>query len=343
MTTIDNGIVPTVRSRTVRRVAGSGAAALVLFALSGVGACTMGEGQGAKGAAELQPADFKFGPPDGMRGVRTERRRYEVAIVGTPLRNLEEEELTWNIGSKIQGDQYLVDQELAHVTLKHDGATVLDKDVEPGKVMAQLVIDKAGNLVDVKGLEETSKTRESLVGPNRKTAAERVFSTENLTALVANRYDETVGDVIGRPAKVGATWTTEGRPGSAVQSRTVSVQSIEPCGGATCARLQATYKMAPAAMISLANEVTRDYARWAGQAPSKIKAETAIYSMSGTLLTEPATMMNHEAALDESGKVFFAGPKQQMVEIDLTGKTEMSFDYTKPTASEAPLPETAAR
>jgi hypothetical protein len=336
MSIIDNGIVPAVRSRTARRFLGSGVAALILGAVLPLGACTMGEGsQGAKGAAEMQPADFTFAPPDGMRGVRTERRRYEVALVGTPLRNLREDELTWNIGSHTEGDHFLVDQELAHVTLKRDGATVLDKDVPQGAVKAELLIDKAGNLVDVRGLEGVPKAVASLVRPEDARAAEGMFSTQSLRALVATRYDETMGSIVGRPAKVGSTWQTEGRPGGAVQSRTVSVQSIEPCGGEMCARLQATYKMDPHAMITLANEVARDYARWAGQAPSKIQVQAAMYSKQGTLLTEPATLMNHQAALDESGKVLFTGSKRAM-EIDLTGKTEISFDYTLPAASNEP-------
>ena len=82
--------------------------------------------------------------------MRTDHRRYEVSLVGTPLRNLEDQELRWNIESKHTGDEFTVKQELAHVTMKHDGEIVVDRDIDPGAVVAQIIIDRAGNLVDVR-------------------------------------------------------------------------------------------------------------------------------------------------------------------------------------------------
>lgn len=325
-------------SGSVRRSPVCGPGVLLALGLA-AGACSIGEEPlGARGAAEMQGNSFTFAPPDGTRGVRTERRRYEIALVGTPLRDLEEEELRWNIAAHAPrgaNQPFTIDQELTHVTMKHDGETFVDRDIQPGTVKAQLLVDRAGNLVDVRGLDDASKTLRSLVSPEQAPVAARAFSTQNLEALVATRYEETVGDVVGRPDKVGSSWTTQAEPGRAVVSRTVSVQSLEPCGGATCARLRADYKLDPHILVALAGEIVRDYARWSGQAPSKMNTQAALYSVEGTLLTEPATMVNHNAALDESGKVLFAGPKRQM-EIDLTGKTEISFDYVRPVSSAAP-------
>ena len=53
-------------------------------------------------------------------------------------------------------------------------------------------------------------------------------------------------------------------------------------------------------------------------------------------------MINHAASLDESGKVLFEGPRKQM-EIDLKGKVEVNFEYTKPVASEPGLPSELAK
>ncbi len=313
-----------------RGLAGTIGSSVVAIGLGlSLGACTMPEKGPSTGSAEMQPDTFTFAPPDGTRGVRTEHRRYEVALIGTPLRNLEEEELKWNVEAHKSGEGYTVHQELAHVMMKQDGETMVDCDVKPGAIAADLIIDKAGNLVDVKGLEGTSKTLQSLASPEAKKAAARVFASQSLKALVASRYEETMGDIIGRPTKVGSSWTTQGRPGAAVLSRTVTVQSMEPCGGVTCARLSGSYKLDPKTMIKLASEVVKDYARWSNTAATKLDVQAAMYSMDGTLLTEPATMLNHEASLDESGKVFFAGPQRQM-EIDLTGKTDITVDYAKP-------------
>ena len=315
----------------------AGSAAIGLLAL-GAGGCSMSDEQEAHGAsAEMQPDSFTFAPPDGTRGVRTEHRRYEVSLVGTPLRNLEEQELRWNIQSSRSGDEFTVNQELAHVTMKHDGLPVVDRDVAPGAVVAQLIIDKAGNLVDVKGLEATSKTLGALLPPDSGPAAERTVSPQGLKALVATRYEQTLGDIVGRATKPGTSWTTQGRPGGAVISRTITVGRTEPCGATMCTDLQALYKLNPRTMLSAADAMVARYARWAGQAPSKLNVQTAMYSMQGTLLTEAATMVNHTDSLDETGKVLFDGPKHAM-EIDLDGKTEISFEYAKPVASAAPTP-----
>jgi hypothetical protein len=338
--TMDTAVPKTIDRPIIRHLACS----CVLGLCFGAAACSMtdDEGSGAKSAsAEMQPDTFKFAPPDGTHGIRTEHRRYEVALIGTPLRDLEEEELRWNIDAKHTGDGFTVNQELAHVMLKHNGETVVDRDVDPGAIAAQLVIDKAGNLVDVRGLDDAPKALKALVPSENGPAAERMFSKQNLRALVATRYEETLGDVVGRPTKTGSSWTTEGRPGSAIVSKTITVQQTEPCGTQMCAHLQASYKLDPRTMINLASEVVHDYGRWAGQGASKLNVQAAMYSMEGSLITEPATMINHEASLDESGKVLFAAPKHQM-EIDLTGKTDISFEYAKPVSATDPAPSKPA-
>jgi hypothetical protein len=320
------------------------ACSCVLGLCFGAAACAMpGEGTGSSpkaAAAEMQPEKFTFAPPDGTHGIRTEHRRYEVSLVGTPLRTLKEEELRWNVDAKKSDQGFTVNQELAHVLLKEDGATVLDADVDPGAITAQLIIDKAGNLVDVRGLEGTSKALKSML-PHPNPSAEREFSPQNLRAIVATRYEESLGDVVGRPTKVGSSWTTEGRPGSAIIAKTITVQEMQTCGTQMCAQLQASYKLDPRTMVSQGSDVVHDYGRWAGQVPAKMNVQAAMYTMNGTLLTEPATMINHGASLEESGKVLFAGPKHQM-EIDLTGKMDITFEFAKPVAVTDPTPSKPA-
>ena len=343
MTTIKPRIAHT--RRAARCIAATSAVGFLL----GVSACSTSDEQETahSASAEMQPEVFTFAPPDGTKGMRTDHHTFEASLVGAPLRSLDERELRWNVEAKHSGDQYTVSQELAHVMIKHDGETMIDKDVEPGKVVAQLLIDKAGNLVDVRGLEGTSRALQALFAPNLDPAAQKLaakdLSPQALRAMVATRYEETLGDIVGRPTKVGTSWTTQGRPGGPVVSRTVGVEKTEPCGDANCVRLQAVYKLNPRAMISIADEVVAKYAHTVGHAPSKVDMQSATYSMQGTLLTEPATMTNHSAALDETGKISFEDHKKPM-EIDLQGKTEINFEYAKPTSSTSSAsPPVAAR
>jgi hypothetical protein len=313
------------------------AVGLVIF---GAAACS-DEEPARSASTEMQPAAFTFAPPDGTTAVRTDHRRYEVSLVGTPLRNLEEEELRWNVSAKRVGDGYTVQQELTHATMKHDGETLIDQDVKPGAVTAQLIIDRTGNLVEVRGLQGSVKSLKAPASAEQAPAAERLFINQNLKALIATRYEETLGDIIGRPTKVGSSWTTAGRPDGAVTSRTVKVAPMEPCGEVMCARLDATYQLNPKAMVTLADGVVRDFAKLSGRAPSALSVQEATYTMAGMLLTEPATMVNHAASLDETGKVVFSGGPSGPMEIDLQGKVEISYEFAKPAAFVPPEPAAA--
>ncbi len=331
MTTIKPRIAHT------RRVARAIAAASAVGLLLGTAACSSSdEEQNVKSAsAEMQPEIFTYAPPDGTKGVRTVNRRFEASLVGAPLRSLQEKELRWNVETKRTGDEYTMTQELAHVTLKHDGETLVDKDLKPGSVVAQLIIDKAGNLVDVRGLEGTAKALQALLDTKNSkndTTAQRDLSPQNLRTLVTTQYEETLGDIVGRPTKVGTSWTTQGRTGGPVVARTVGVEKTEPCGDMTCARLHAVYKLNPKAMLTIADDVIAKYAHMVGHAPSKMDMQAATYTMQGTLLIEPATMINHEASLEETGKITFEDRRKPM-EIDLQGKIDVTFEYAKPQSS----------
>ena len=70
--------------------------------------CPTSRTRRAPARPRCSPTCFTFAPPDGARGVRTEHRRYEASLVGTPLRNLEEDELRWNVESKRSGDGFTV-------------------------------------------------------------------------------------------------------------------------------------------------------------------------------------------------------------------------------------------
>jgi hypothetical protein len=305
----------------------------------GVLSCA-GEPKNPSSATELTSAaaaaDFTFAPPPGTTFIRREHRKFDVSLVGAPLSRREEQELTWRVNVEKSGERYLSTQVLTHILLKHNDTTQLDADVREGAVSAQLVIDRAGNLVDVRGLEYTSKSAilpllagKKPLRPNE----ERSVSPEALKTLVAMRYDVLTGNIVGHPAAPGSSWTAKGHGMSHIVSTTLTVERIETCGEAACARIREDAKLDTAGMRDVADDLAKQRIKELGGDPSKIEIKRALYSMSGEVQVEPTTMLNHEATLSETGTLI-GGAGDKHFEIAVNGTTQYSYEYTnKPVAS----------
>jgi hypothetical protein len=280
-----------------------------------------------------QPAKFTLAPPVGTRFTRTETRNHQLSIVGTPIAGRDELVLRWQVDVGQYGDQYAVSQKLRHITMTRNDTTVVDGDVTGDAIAAQLVIDRSGKLVNVHGLENTSQTLRALAGSNNDESVERALSPANLKTLVAMRYDMLAGDIAGRPTTPGSSWTIAGRPNTTIQSKTLSVEQMEPCDKAQCARIREDIKLDPVAVFGVADELVKRRVGELGGDPSKTHLKSSMYSMSGSLLIEPATMLNHDASLAESGRFVVATDKQQSFEVAVTGSTRYTYDYgTQPVA-----------
>jgi hypothetical protein len=271
---------------------------------------------------------FTFNPPP-ADFVRTEKRDFALGIVGTPLSRREERELKWKVGVAPSSDGYLMKQQLTHILMKRNGETLIDADVPEGAISADLVIDKAGNLKDVRGLKDTSKTLTAIKEWKKPMdpLETRSVSPEALKVLIAQRYDALTGNLIGHPAEPGSTWTVPGRPMSRIASTTITVQHIEPCSGASCAKLNEDMKLDTEVVRAQADDLIKRRVKDFGGDTSKIETKNAMYSMSGTLLVEPATMLNHDANLEESGTISLRAGNHD-IEVSVAGRTDVTYDYS---------------
>jgi hypothetical protein len=306
-------------------------------AAAGLGGCSKEEAPPAS-AASVGKETFRFAPPDGTEYVRVDKRTEEVAIVGMPLRRIEEEELKWRVGIEKSGDQYNVKQDLVYLTYTRDGQTVAKGDVQEG-ISAELAIDKNGNLTDVKGLDKTAERLRSLIAPGKEAEAEQVITPAALAYLVSSRYKVLFGDTIGRDARPGSTWTIKSPPGSFISSRTVKVIHHEPCGEATCALMHVDFELDPQVVTDRAMRMVASRVVAAGGNPARITLQNASYGMSGSMLIEPATMLSHGASLAEAGIVKVADPEKNELTVEIKGKTEISYSYMGAAAAR-PAPRT---
>lgn len=286
------------------------------------------------------PMMFRFAPPDGTQFTRTDRRKDEFAIVGAPLRRVDEEELQWKVAMKRKGDQTHVKQDLVHVTIKRDGKVLAEGKVEEG-ISAELVLDRDGNLMEVKGLDKTAARLRELASPGMEQQVEQTFTPQYLSDLVANRYRVLFGETIGRSAAPGSSWTVTNPPGSFVASRKVTVDRHEQCGNATCAHLRVDFKVDPRVMSETAIALVKTRVQEGGGDPSKVKVKSASYGMSGSMLTEPATMLSHGASLAKVGTVTVATAAQEMT-VEVKGMMEISYAYGPAPVAALPAAQTRA-
>jgi hypothetical protein len=285
-------------------------------------------------ARPSEPTVFTMAPASGTRFMRTELRHWETSLVGTPLARRQDQELRWQVDVGKSGDQFVISQELRHVTMKHNDATLIDAEVPAGAIAAQLVVDRAGTLKEVRGLEKTSETLKSLANAGAKMdeVDEMALSPAALKSLVAMRYEVLAGDIAGRPVAQGSTWTIAARPGSPIISRILTVEGMESCDGAQCARIREDVKLDPVAVRDIASDLIKRRVKELGGDPKKVQNQSTTYSMAGSLLIEPATMLHHDAALAESGRVVAATAKESF-EVAISGSTRFSYDYgAKPVA-----------
>ncbi len=266
-------------------------------------------------------------PPDGTEFVRTDRRSEEVAVVGSPLRQIETDELRWRTQVGREENGYRVTQDLVYLSYTRDGETLLQGEVPKG-ISATLLIDPRGELTGVTGLERTAETLRSLVAPGHEAVAEKVFTEQSLSDIVASRYRILFGETIGRPSAPGSSWKLTSPSGTFVESRTVTVTGHEPCGEAMCARLQVAFELDPKVVSDTAVSIVQSSLAGTGEGASQATVKSANYRMSGWMLLEPATMLSHGAALTEGGTVTVAGAEQKVITIELKGTTELSYSYT---------------
>ena len=297
-------------------------------------ACSKDEPAPASAASVGQTQIFRFAPPNGTEFTRADRRTQEIAIVGAPLRRIDNEELTWHIRVDRAGEEYHVKQDLVYISLARNGQTLAAGKVPEG-ISATLLIDKEGNLKGIKGLEQTAEILRSLVTPGKE--KEQVITRDSLANVIAARYKILFGDTIGRPATPGSSWTIGTTPGSFIVSRTVTVTGHESCGGATCARLQVEFKLDPRVLADTAVSMVKSSVKEAGEDSSKVNVRGATYGMSGWMLVEPETMLSHGASLTEGGTVTMASP-EKVVTVEIKGTTEISYSYVSARTSEHESP-----
>ncbi|HKO90208.1 MAG TPA: hypothetical protein VJU61_03585, partial [Polyangiaceae bacterium] len=165
-----------------------------------------------------------------------------------------------------------------------------------------------------------------LVPEAQRAAAAEQFSPTNLRELLLARAVDTFVDVVGKPAKVGASWPAKEAPGL-LRPKEVRVDSALACGATECRKLVRSYdidqqKIGEVARRRVARFVAEQ--RWDSEA---VKVVETNVTAEDSFVVEPATCHFHDALLKQQGRVVLEGPAGRRVQIVLTSQDSSHAEY----------------
>jgi hypothetical protein len=268
---------------------------------------------------------FTYAPPAGTRYVRTVKIVTETSLPGSAFRQRVEREFVWNIGVSKDGDNTLVKQQLQRLAVRVNGADIVDGERVPGSNLSvDLVVDKSAKVVDVRGAEQAAELLNGLLRPGAaQDASDQAFTTEAVKEIAVARFEMVVRDLVGHPTAPGSSWTVPDDD-PAVRKKTVSVDKLEACGGATCARVSAQYDVEPQAASRRAMRSGAAFLRQNGVNPATTEVLDTSFDARDELLVEPSTMIDHSATFSQTARVIFAGAKGQPIAVEFRASLEQS-------------------
>jgi hypothetical protein len=277
------------------------------------------------GATEMQPTEaqsFTFAPPP-SHVIWTERRTFDVSLAGTPVTEHDESELRWDLSTRRSlYDTTVVDQYPLHIAASHDGLGIAEGT--PAPVNVQLVIDSGGNLQDIRNLDSASLALRSLAVPGMGHRTANLLSPEALRTIVVTRHDLFIGDVVGRPAYVGATWIVPRRPSGTAILRRYTVEGARTCAGErVCTPLRVHIDLDPEIIHEVAIGAVERHSGTRGDLRPRLRGAT--YSMDGEVFVDPRTMATLGATLTDIGRAIVEVPEGGAFEVDIRGNTTDTF------------------
>jgi hypothetical protein len=270
---------------------------------------------------------FTYAPQAGTRFVRTVKLVNETTLIGSPFRQRVEQEFVWNVAFNREGQNTLVTQQLQRVTLRINGADLLDGERMPGTGLSvDLVVSPEPRVLEVRGTERAAEVLASLASPGEEGSARRMIGPEQVKELAVERFEMVVRDVVGHPTAPSSTWVAAD-PDPAVKRKTMTVDRLEPCGSARCARVSAQYEVDPRAAAKRALRYAATFLARNGVDPAQAEVVDATLEYSDELLVEPSTLVDHAATFSQIARVTFAGPQGKEIPVEIRTALEQSSTF----------------
>jgi hypothetical protein len=272
------------------------------------------QGGEAKAPEASQAPGFQYAPRLGTTFRHVMTRAEELAVVGTPFRQLEEWTITWDVSLSAENNATLMRGNLAGLELKLNGVQILRGDeVAPKKAFVEILLDSSAKVIDVRRTETITDAIVSASNPESASVVRAIFDPEALRYHFADLVSERTADLVGHPANPGASWQIEADPNAAgVATRTVSVVDAEPCGAFSCVKVARETRIAPEVVWAAAQHDVGEYVKSQGGDPTKVTLAKADVELTDEMVVEPATMQFHGASFFQATTLTVDTPAGQL-------------------------------
>jgi hypothetical protein len=273
-----------------------------------------GPKDGAKAPEAGQATSFQFAPRIGSKFRHVMTRAEELAIVGTPFRQLEEWTITWDVSLTAENNATLMRGELAALELKVNGVQVLKGDeVASKKAFVEILLDSSGTVIDVRRTDTITDAIVSAANPESASVVRAIFDPEALRYHFAGLVSERTADLTGHPANSGASWQIEADPNApGLATRTLRVGDAEPCGAFSCVKVARETRIAPEVVWAAAKHDVEEYVKSQGGDVTKVTLAKADVQLTDEMLVEPATMQFHGASFLQATTLTVDAPAGQL-------------------------------
>ena len=288
-------------------------------------ACSGAAPAPATAEAQAAPETFTFAPALDRPFHYTQRRFEEVSVPGSPMRNSEDWLINWEVVTKQESNHFRRTLRLVGLKISVNGLDLLQgHEVKQSFAAIDVLTDKDANVVDIRGTDQLSEALVALASPEGRPGVARLFSPENLKALVLTRSRELNSDFVGRPTKVGSQWMAN-TPGAS-GTRQIRVVAEEPCGSDRCLRVVREYDVDRAAIQANVSAQVAAYVESRGADPSQVKVVGMDLKHEDSLLINPSTMEYHDAKFDEAATIHVSTPEGELA-VAFKLQRSSSYEY----------------
>lgn len=272
---------------------------------------------------------FTFQPKENLAYTRKVRWVRELSIEGSPLRRQDELLLTWRGNLVLPGGgTYLLDEQLEDLSVKLNGAEIARAPKSwDSRIHLKANLDKTGKAVRLEGTDEAAKAILELVPAEARGRGAQEAIRASLEDLAATRIDERTADLVGRPAKLGETWTVA-IPDAPDLKREYTVVAAERCVFGECARVDSTIQIDPKLVAASVQEVINELLG-TDEGAKIVAVKEATFTEKSSLVVDPRTLAHVGAKDSSEGDFTFAG-KARALKVILKNTKEVEVIYDTP-------------
>jgi len=303
------------------------------WVISGLAAALMalacGSEQTPAKAAE-NASNFEFAPNVGLEFRHEMTHLDEFTVPAASFREALEWRILWNVRVEQEGEYYLYHRRLVELALSVNGEPLLaGNEITAKNAEIVQVMSRSGRAKDVTGTEQLTEAIASVLPEAQRDAATQQFSPTNLRELLLERAVDAFGDVVGKPAHVGASWPAQ-KSGGLLQPKEVRVDSALACGGTGCRKVVRSYDIDQQRLGDVARRRVARFVAAQKWDPETLQVIGTNVTAEDSFVVEPTTCLFHDAVLTEQGRVLLQGPAGGRAEVLLTSRDSSHAEYPLP-------------